>query len=59
MSRSKKKQDMQSFPFEFYCIAIGLRRGTDEFSSPQVIPMLYRFGNIYEDRVGFEDCRPL
>ena len=40
MSRSKKKQNTTSFPFEFYCIAIGLRGGTDEFSSPRVIPML-------------------
>ena len=40
MSRSKKKQGTQSFPFEFYCIAIGLRGGSDEFSSPRVIPML-------------------
>lgn len=40
MSMGKKKKATQSFPFEFYCIAIGLRGGTDEFSSPRVIPML-------------------
>lgn len=40
MSMGKKKKATQSFPFEYYCIAIGLRGGTDEFSTPRAIPML-------------------
>lgn len=40
MSMDKKKKATQSFPFEFYCIAIGLRGGTDVFSMPRAIPTL-------------------